>query len=126
MSELRTARPDCALIAPCGTNWGDPRPGLVFRCRKQIAQDRRFCFAQYAENVAYHQEAYEQAAKQHAQAYAQSAASYWQAEQFHRRDFELARLQHKREMEVVLEAEVRDGLRDEFAIKNNRFNKRLC
>lgn len=90
--------------------------------RKQIAQDRRFFYAQYAESVAYHQEAYEQAARQHAQSYAQSAAAYWQNEQFHRQEFELARLQHKRDMEVTLQAEVRDGLRDEFAIKNNRFN----
>ena len=90
--------------------------------RKQISQDRRFFYAQYAEGVAYHQESIEQAARNHAQAYAQSVAAYWQAEQFHRRDFQLARLQHKRDMEVTLEAEVRDGLRDEFAIKNNRFN----
>lgn len=90
--------------------------------RKQISQDRRFFYAQYAESVAYHQEAYEQAAKQHAQTYAQGTAAYWQTEQLHRRDFELARLQHQRDMEVTLEAEVRDGLRDEFAIKNNRFN----
>eukprot|EP01048_Picozoa_sp_COSAG05_P013917 COSAG05_NODE_1529_length_4623_cov_45.328912_2_plen_326_part_00 len=89
---------------------------------RQIAQDKKFFYASYAEAVAHHSEAYGQAARLHAQSYAQSISAYWQAERVHQREFVQSRMHHREQLEVTMEAEIRDGLRDEFAYKNNRFN----
>jgi hypothetical protein len=85
-------------------------------------QDKRLFLADYAEGVSHHAEAYAQAQRIHAQEYALSEASYQQGERHHRREFQQTKLQHKIDRDVVMRAEIRSGLRDEFRHKNERYN----
>ena len=90
--------------------------------KEAFQQDKRFFYAAYTEAVAHHGEAYAQAQRLHSQSYALSDASYHQADKHHRRSFQQAKLQHKIDRDISMRAEIREGLRDEFGQKNNRYN----
>ena len=90
--------------------------------KESFQQDKRFFYASYTEAVAHHGESYAQAQRLHAQSYALSDAAYHQADKHHRRSFQQAKLQHKIDRDIAMRAEIREGLRDEFGQKNNRYN----
>eukprot|EP01050_Picozoa_sp_SAG11_P009010 SAG11_NODE_823_length_6997_cov_60.301247_5_plen_270_part_00 len=90
--------------------------------KEAYQQDKRFFYASYTEAVAHHGEAYAQAERIHAQSYAHAEAQYWQGDKHHRRTFEQAKLQHRLSIDLAMRAEIREGLRDEFGQKNNRYN----
>ena len=90
--------------------------------KEAFQQDKRLFYAEYTEAVAHHGEAYAQAERLHSQSYAQGEGAYYQADRQHRRDFQQAKLQHQLDRDIVMRAEIRNGLRDEFGQKNNRYN----
>ncbi len=90
--------------------------------KESFQQDKRLFYADYAEAIAHHGEAYAQAERLHAQSFAQGEAAYYQADRHHRRSFQQAKLQHQVDRDIVMRAEIRNGLRDEFGQKNNRYN----
>ena len=90
--------------------------------KEAFQQDKRMFYASYTEAVAHHGEAYAQGERLHSQSYAQGEAAYYQADRQHRRDFQQAKLQHQLDRDIVMRAEIRNGLRDEFGQKNNRYN----
>jgi hypothetical protein len=90
--------------------------------KESFQQDKRLFYADYAEAIAHHGEAYAQAERLHSQSFAQGEAAYYQADRHHRRSFQQARLQHQVDRDIVMRAEIRNGLRDEFGQKNNRYN----
>ena len=90
--------------------------------KEAYQQDKRFFYASYTEAVAHHGEAYAQSERIHAQSYAHAEAQYWQADKHHRRTFQQAKLQHRVAIDLAMRAEIREGLRDEFGQKNNRYN----
>jgi uncharacterized membrane protein len=90
--------------------------------KESFQQDKRFFYAAYTEAVAHHGEAYAQAQRLHSQGYALAEAAYHQADRHHRRSFQQAKLQHKIDRDIAMRAEIREGLRDEFGQKNNRYN----
>jgi hypothetical protein len=90
--------------------------------KEAFQQDKRFFYAGYTEAVAHHGEAYAQAERLHSQSFAQGEAAYYQADRHHRRSFEQAKLQHRLDRDIAMRSEIRNGLRDEFGQKNNRYN----
>ena len=90
--------------------------------KQAFQQDKRFFYTSYTEAVAHHGEVYAQAERLHSQSFAQGEAAYYQADRHHRRSFQQAKLQHQVGRDIAMRAEIRNGLRDEFGQKNNRYN----
>ena len=93
--------------------------------KEAFCQDKRLFYAEYCEGVAHHNEEFAQVQRLHSQGFALDDAAYKQADRHHRREFQQAKLQHRINIDIAMRSEIRNGLRDEFYQKLNRYNALL-